>query len=118
MYTLRRDGFVGGAAMPTLFVACEACHAEFPTPIGESKPGSGGLIISGLKLRCPKCGQERAYDTPDFHVPRISDGPPSGGKAAASENLENEQATAESEPANQVIGAVVPNPEGRPPRGE
>jgi hypothetical protein len=104
--------------MPTLFVRCEACHAEFPTPIGESKPGTGGLIISGLKLKCPTCGQERAYDTPDFHVPKVSDAPPAGGRGKAVENLENEQETAAAVPANRLIGEDVPNPQGRPPRGE
>jgi hypothetical protein len=104
--------------MPTLFVRCDACHQEFPTPIGESKPGSSGLIISGLKLRCPKCGQERAYDTPDFHVPNGSDPPSRGDKGTAVENLENEHGTAEALPATRLIGEDVPNPQGRPPRGE
>jgi hypothetical protein len=104
--------------MPTLFVTCEACRAEFPTPIGEAKPGAAGLIISGLKLRCPKCGQERAYDTPDFHVPKISDPPPPDGKGNAVENLGHEQESASAEDATRLIGEEVPNPASRPPRGE
>jgi len=104
--------------MPTLFVRCESCRAEFPTPIGEAKPGGSGLIISGLLLKCPSCGQVRAYDTPDFYVPKVSDAPPVGGKSAAIESLQNEHLAAASEPANRVIGAVVPNPGSRPPRGE
>jgi|GEM_PF-4773970 hypothetical protein len=104
--------------MPTLFVKCEACQIEFPTPIGEANPGHSGLIVSGLVLKCPKCGQQRAYDTADFHAPQVSGAPSTSGKGRAVENLENEQTTAGTEPANRMIGAAVPNPEARPPRGE
>jgi DNA-directed RNA polymerase subunit M/transcription elongation factor TFIIS len=104
--------------MPTLFVRCEACRAEFPTPIGEPEGGPSGVIISGLKLRCPKCGQERAYDTPDFYVPTVHDAPPSGRRDEAEENLEGEAEAQRQNAADRVTGAVVTNPEGRPPRGE
>ncbi|MGA8543461.1 MAG: hypothetical protein WB947_08010 [Thermoplasmata archaeon] len=104
--------------MPTLFVKCTACGAEFPTPIGEPEKGSSGVIISGLKLRCPVCHKEGAYDTADFHVPVVHDAPPEGGKAEAEENIKGEQKTKKKEPAVKLAGAVVVNPEARPPRGE
>jgi len=104
--------------VPTLFVKCEACGGEFPTPIGQPEGAATGIIISGLRLRCPKCGQERAYDTSDFHFPRVKGGPPPGNQAEAEENIQGEDRAMAEEPATRLAGAVVPNPEARPPRGE
>ncbi len=55
--------------MPTLFVKCRACGFDFPTGLGESETGPKGLIISSLRLRCPKCRKEEEYTTKDFHIP-------------------------------------------------
>lgn len=55
--------------VPTLFVKCRACGFDFPTGLGESETSPKGLIISSLRLRCPKCRKEEAYTTKDFHIP-------------------------------------------------
>ena len=56
--------------MPTLFLTCQSCHEEFPTPIGVTDPALTGVIISGMPHRCPACGVEGRYSTQDYHVPR------------------------------------------------
>ena len=67
--------------MPTLFVSCKECQTEFPTPIGGRETGKSGVIISSLRLRCPKCGRESEYSTPDFHI--TAGTPAQGGTAEA-----------------------------------
>jgi hypothetical protein len=104
--------------MPTLLVRCKACDADFPTPIGEPTSGPSGVIISGLKLHCPRCGNESAYDTQDFHLPKIPDAPPEGGASSAEENSKGERKAMNREPATRMTGAVVVDPEARAPRGE
>lgn len=67
--------------MPTLFVKCRACGHDFPTRVGEPETGPSGVIVSGLRLRCPKCGKEDQYSTADFHFPGGTASPPSGARA-------------------------------------
>jgi len=103
--------------MPTLFVNCRKCGSEFPTPIGESKPGSSGLIITGLELRCPKCGTADAYSTPDFHLPAGTAGP-GGGRDKAEEDLTSEHNAKEEARQEKYAGLGIVPPEGRSPRVE
>jgi hypothetical protein len=74
--------------MPTLFVKCRKCDGDFPTPIGEAKAGSGGVLISGLPLKCPKCGREDQYSTEDFHIPAAAAAEAEGN--VAKESISNE----------------------------
>lgn len=104
--------------MPTLFVKCRACGTDFPTRIGEPKTGvPGGVIISGLKLRCPKCGKEDQYSTQDFHVPVDTTGPPGGGRAKAEPNPTSEHEGHEEAAQQKEAGHGVVPPEDRPPGG-
>jgi hypothetical protein len=60
--------------VPTLYVKCTACQTDFPTPLGEIQSGEAGVIISSMRLRCPKCHREGEYSTKDFHGPQDSPG--------------------------------------------
>jgi hypothetical protein len=55
--------------MPTLFLSCKHCHAEFPTPIAVTEAGLGDVLITGLQHTCPHCGATESYYTQDYHVP-------------------------------------------------
>jgi hypothetical protein len=59
--------------MPTLFVQCVTCRTDFPTPIAVPPATDEGVLVSGLALKCPRCGAEHRYYTKDFRVP---EGPP------------------------------------------
>ena len=47
-----------GRNMPTLFVKCRACGQEIPTPVAEPTSGVAGVMISSMRVRCPKCGHD------------------------------------------------------------
>ncbi len=104
-----------GETVPTLFVKCRACDHEFPTRIGEPEGGPSGVIISGLKLRCPKCGHEDQYSTHDFRVPSTRKGPAPGGKSEAEPNPAAEHAAKQDEAQEKLEGFSVVKPEGRSP---
>jgi DNA-directed RNA polymerase subunit RPC12/RpoP len=100
--------------MPTLFVKCRACGREFPTPVAEPSTGAGGVMITGLELRCPKCGHSDQYSTADFHVLPGSGGPPFGGGGTAQENLTSEHEAKGEVAQEKLAGFGVVNPEDRP----
>ncbi|MGA8536398.1 MAG: hypothetical protein WB789_03270 [Thermoplasmata archaeon] len=101
--------------MPTLFVKCRACGQEIPTPVAEPTSGVAGVMISSMRVRCPKCGHDDEYSTADFHQPSGTEGPVTGGRAVAQENLTNEpEATLEGAQEKLAGYGVVP-PEGRSP---
>jgi DNA-directed RNA polymerase subunit RPC12/RpoP len=99
--------------MPTLFVKCRACGQEFPTPVAEPSTGAAGVMISGLQLRCPKCGHPDQYSTADFHVAPGSGGPPSGGGGTAQENLTSEHEAKVEGAQEKLSGYGVVDPEDR-----
>ena len=99
--------------MPTLFVKCRSCGNEFPTPIGEPKTGSSGVIITGLRLGCPKCGHEDTYSTADFHVPAETAGAPAGSRDKAEEDLATEHKAKQSGAQEKYAGLGVVKPESR-----
>jgi rubredoxin len=104
--------------VPTLFVKCRTCGHEFPTPIGESATGRSGVIISGLVLRCPKCGADHPYSTSDFHIPSGISGPPSGGRNTAEPDLAGEHEAKQEASQEKLAGYGVVPPEDRaPPKG-
>lgn len=101
--------------MPTLFVKCRACGEEFPTPVAEPNTESAGVMITGLRLRCPKCGHEDRYSTVDFHVPAGTQGPPAGGGAIAQEDLTREHESKKEAAQEKLAGFGVVPPEDRSP---
>ncbi len=102
--------------MPTLFVKCRSCGEEFPTPIGEAETGHSGLIISGLMLRCPKCGHDDRYSTADFHLPVGDAGSPVEGKSTSEPNPTTDHEAVQEAAQEKLAGAGVVPPEGRAPR--
>jgi DNA-directed RNA polymerase subunit RPC12/RpoP len=103
--------------VPTLFVKCRACGKEFPTPIGEPKADPSGVIISGLKLRCPKCGHVAQYSTSEFHAAASSGGPPAGGLAEAEPNPTSEHEGKQTGAQEKFAGLGIVPPGDRPPQG-
>lgn len=101
--------------MPTLFVKCRACGREFPTPIGEPDASSKGVIISGLRLRCPNCGREDQYSTADFHTPRGTADPLAEGDVATDPDLATEHEARQDGAQEKFAGYGVVPPEGRSP---
>jgi hypothetical protein len=108
--------------MPTLFVRCVVCRSGFPTPLALPLATDGGLLVSGLALKCPRCGAERRYYTKDFRVPRVSPesrkAPTSSGhrKSKASESTPLEWSSNLATGPRQWVGATVLTAEGaRPP---
>jgi len=100
--------------VPTLFVRCRTCNAEFPTPIGETSTGRSGVIISGLRLRCGSCGTEDQYSTSDFHIPTEMGGP--AGTTSRAEPVPASEHEAHVEAAQeQLSGYGVVPPKARPP---
>jgi DNA-directed RNA polymerase subunit M/transcription elongation factor TFIIS len=100
--------------VPTLFVKCRACGRDFPTPIGEPKADSKGVIISGLRLRCPKCGREEQYSTADFHT-LTSPAAPGGRDVATDPDLKTEHEAKETGAQEKLAGYGIVPPEGRSP---
>jgi hypothetical protein len=74
------------------------------------------VIISGLQLKCPKCGKTDQFSTADFHVPEVTEAPPSGGRGTAQENLSNEHEATKEAMTDKLGGAGVIQPESRSPR--
>jgi DNA-directed RNA polymerase subunit RPC12/RpoP len=101
--------------MPTLFVKCRACNQEIPSPVAEPKGDPSGVMISGLKIRCPKCGHEAEYSTADFHLPGGTGGPPSGGQVVGEESLASEHEAKLEGAQEKYAGYGVVPPEGRSP---
>jgi hypothetical protein len=99
--------------MPTLFVECRACHQEIPTPIAEPNQGPSGVMISSLRVHCPKCGQDGEYSTADFHVPAGTEGPAPGGRVTAHEDLASEHAAQLEGAQEKLAGLGVVQPESR-----
>jgi hypothetical protein len=99
--------------MPTLFVTCRSCGTEFPTRIGEPTSGPSGVIISGLLLKCPKCGKPDQYSTADFHVPAGMEGPPPEGTSTAAPSPAEEHSAKNSEAQEKYAGFGVVPPENR-----
>jgi hypothetical protein len=55
--------------MPTLFLKCRKCGAEFPTPIALTEEGHrGSFMISGMSHTCPACGVVDEFYTADYFV--------------------------------------------------
>ncbi len=102
--------------MPTLFVECKKCGTEFTTPMGETNPGSSGVIITGLRLRCQKCGTEDDYSTADFHVPKSVPGSAPGSGDKAEEDLTTERNAKQEAAQEKFAGFGIVPPEGRSPR--
>ena len=53
--------------MPALFVTCHRCHFEFPSGFALTGP-LGTLSVFGVRHRCPRCGTEAGYYTPEYHL--------------------------------------------------
>jgi hypothetical protein len=101
--------------VPTLFVKCKTCATDFPSPIGETETGHLGLIISGLRLHCPKCGADDQFSTADFHMPMPSDGPGAAPSATAVEDIHHEHAAKQEAVQAKLAGLAIVPPEGRRP---
>ena len=99
--------------MPTLFVKCRSCSREIPSPIAESKTGDSGVMISSLRIRCTGCGHEDEYSTADFHLPQVVDGPLSGGRVTAQEDLGAVHEAQLQEAQEKLAGYGVVPAEGR-----
>jgi hypothetical protein len=99
--------------MPTLFVQCQGCHLEIPTPLAEPVAGGAPVLVSSMRVRCPTCAHEGEYSTADLHVPTGIDGPPAGNLSMAEENLENEHASKLRGAQEKIVGYGVVPPEGR-----
>jgi len=54
--------------MPSLFVTCHRCRFEFPSGIALTGPLET-LSVFGIRHRCPRCGSEAGYFTPEYHFP-------------------------------------------------
>lgn len=50
--------------MPTLFVRCRRCASLVPTPIALQEPSH--LLVSGLRVTCPRCGTTGDFYTHDL----------------------------------------------------
>ena len=85
--------------------------------MSEPATGPSGVMISNLRIRCPKCGHDDQYSTADFHVPGNTDGPPSGGGGTATEDLTSEHEAKQDAAQEKFAGYGVVPPEGRPPGG-
>jgi ribosomal protein S27E len=101
--------------VPTLFVRCRSCGQEIPTPVAEPVGGARGVMITGLKVRCPKCGQENLYSTGDFHLPAGAGGAAADGGAPADENLAREHEGKLEGAQVKLAGFGIVPPEGRSP---
>jgi ribosomal protein S27E len=101
--------------VPTLFVKCRACGHEIPTPVAEPKTGESGVMISGLRIRCPDCGHDDQYSTADFHLPSSDQGPPGGGRALAQEDMANEHEAQQKGTQQKYAGLGIVPPEERSP---
>jgi hypothetical protein len=53
--------------MPMLFVACHACHSEFPSGVAPVAETPGGVLLMNVLMRCPSCGDLGPYNTHEFH---------------------------------------------------
>jgi ribosomal protein S27E len=104
-----------GTDVPTLFVKCRGCGHEIPTPVAEPKTGADGVMISGLRVRCPDCGRDDQYSTADFHVPPVVQGSASGGRVTAHEDLDSEHKAKEKGEQQKLAGLGIVPPEGRSP---
>jgi hypothetical protein len=74
-----------------------------------------GVIISGLRLRCPSCGREGEYSTADFHIPTSTPSPPTGRDVATDPDLANEKEAQQEAGQERLAGYGVVPPEGRSP---
>jgi hypothetical protein len=95
--------------MPTLFVKCRKCGAEFPTPIGVTDPKfQGNLLISGLQHRCPSCHAESEYSTADYFIHRReADAAAKGAPATIAGDLEKNEQTQTGTQAGRLGGFAV-----------
>jgi hypothetical protein len=82
--------------MPSLFVRCGECEAEFPSGITvTSEQVLQSVSMNGVHHTCPKCGAEGTFFTKDYYVPsgieKLSEKAPeqttASGAAAAEEAL-------------------------------
>ena len=101
--------------MPTLFVACRSCGREIPTPVAEPKTGAKGVMITSLRIKCPKCGHDDQYSTSDFHAPPSGKDPPAGDLVKAEEDQESEHEAKKKGEQEKLAGLGIVPPEGRSP---
>ena len=101
--------------VPTLFVKCRACGHEIPTPVAEPKTGAEGVKITGLRIKCPDCGHDARYSTPDFHVLPSGKSPPAGSPVASQGDLAGEHEAKKKAEQEKLAGLGIVPPEGRSP---
>ncbi len=65
--------------MPSFFVRCPNCATAFPTRLASTEADRVPIVVSGLALRCPRCGLEESYFTKDLFIPPAPSGGPGGG---------------------------------------
>jgi len=61
--------------LPSLFLTCRHCRSEFPSGIAVTAmtETTETVAMFGLRHRCPRCGTDAAYYTPDYHLPAATD---------------------------------------------
>jgi hypothetical protein len=102
--------------MPTLFLRCRSCDAEFPTPIAVTEEGLGGVMITGMLHRCPSCGEENDYSTHDYFIPTSASSANSADATVGGDNAANEETERNAE-VDRLSGFGVERdpPSGRRP---
>ena len=53
--------------MPMLFVECHGCRAVFPSGIAPVADVPGGVLLTNVLEKCPRCGNLSPYNTHEFH---------------------------------------------------
>jgi ribosomal protein S27E len=101
--------------VPTLFVKCRSCGHEIPTPVAEPKTGAEGVMITGLRIKCPDCGHDDRYSTADLHVRPTGKSSPAGAPVTSQENLAGEHEAKLKGEQEKLAGLGIVPPEGRSP---
>jgi hypothetical protein len=114
-YPVRYQAFYRrSSTMPMLFVACRACHAEFPSGVAPTEETAGVVALMNVLAKCPRCGAVSAYNTHEFHFA----GPaPSGGVAVPPGNAEALDRSREDHSAAASMDAPVGDAPAKPSRG-
>jgi DNA-directed RNA polymerase subunit RPC12/RpoP len=101
--------------VPTLFVKCRACGREVPTPVAEPDTGAEGVMITALRIKCPSCGHDDEYSTPDFHIPASEQDPPAGATVRGEEDQDAEREAKQKAAQEKLAGLGILPPQERSP---